>query len=354
MALTVTTSLVGKTFYSYDLDEIKITTNKPYVRVQLKVQEQIVFTSTYYAVGTVVCVRNLSSLFESVMEQMRASLLVFTLIANDNDHETTIPFSVLYCRDRIMDIPASDFLNGYFLTTNLNRLTTMHNVEQLWINLPYSSNYNNVMLDIATVIRLPDGSIVDYTYLNQQRVGSGLVYISVSAASVQDNVRCTYPGCTLLYFKVTHGSHVCRFYVQPCPSAEVFQFRNNFGCMETVAFPAVTTSKLESEFSEAKVNGQLSHYDVRHSRTYDVETPSLLASQMTWLEQFVTSYYVVKMVDNLPVRVLIKDYDFEQSNAPGAENKLSFTWQFADGRQTPHRISLRTGIFTEPFNDTFA
>jgi len=354
MALTINTSLVGKTFYSNDLDEISISTTKAYVQVQLKAQEQVVFSSTYYAVDGSVCVRNLSSLFEAVMDQLRIPLLVFTLIANDNDHETTIPFSVLYCRDRIIDIPASDFLNNSFLTTNLCRLTTMHNVEQLWINLPYSSSYNNVMMDIATVIRLQDGSIIEYTYTNQQRVGSGLVYITVGADSIQERVRYQYPGCTLLYFKVTHGTHVCRFYVQPCPSAEVFQFRNNFGCMETIAFPAVTTSKLESEFSEAKVNGQLSHYDVRHSRTYDVETASLLASQMTWLEQFVTSSRIVKMVNNVPELILIKDYDFEQSDAPGVENKLSFTWQFADGRQTPYRVSLYTNTFTKPFNETFA
>jgi len=48
--------------------------------------------------------------------------------------------------------------------------------------------------------------------------------------------------------------------------------------------------------------------------------------------------------------VLIKDYYFEQSNAPGVENKLSFTWQFADGRQTPYRVSLYTNTFTKPFN----
>lgn len=354
MALTINTSLVGKTFYSYALNEIDITTNKAYVRVQLKAQEQVVFSSTYYAVGGSVCVRNLSSLFEAVMDQLGYPYLVFTLIANDDSQEQTMPFSVLYCRDRIIDIPASDFLNNYFLTTNLCRLTTMHNDERLYFYISNNSSYNNVMLDFSTVVRLPDGSIVDYTYIGQQRVGSGLVFITVSAAGVQERVRNVYAGCTLLYFKVTHGNHVCRFYVQHCPSAEVFQFRNNFGCQEFVAFPAVTTSKLESEFSEAKVNGRLSHYDVRHSRTYDVETASLLASQMTWLEQFVTSKMIMKIDSNVIEHVLIKDYDFEQSDAPGVENKLSFTWQFADGRQTPYRVSLYTNTFTKPFNETFA
>lgn len=354
MALTITTTLVGKTFYSHELNDIYITTDRSYVRVVLKTGEQEVFSSTYYAVNGGVHVRNLSSFFEAVLNQKGSAILIFTLIANDGNQESTVPFTVLYCRDKIIDLPASDFLEGYFLTSNLNRLTTIHSREELSLYLSYSNTYNNLTLKIAMQLRLTDGSIVSHTYNSFRRVGSGIVSVGITVADVLYNARTAYPGCSLLYFMLTCENRVCRFYVMPCPSVEQFSFRNNFGCMETVSFPAVTTTKLESDFSEAKVDGLLSHYDVRHSRTYEIETSSLISSHMTWLEQFVTSPRIIMYLGQESNHVLIKNYSFEQTNAPGAENKLSFTWQFADGRQTPHRISLSTGIFTEPFNDTFA
>lgn len=354
MAVHITTSLNGNTFFSCDLNEIDISTDKPSVNIQLKVSNEVVFNSTYYAVNGHVRVTDLSSLFEAVMEQKGSTYITFTLIANDKDGEHIVTFFVIFCRDKILNISAYDFLNGYFLTTNLNRLTTIHSKEQLSFYLSNSAQYNMIMVSYKMKVRQTDGTIADYNYDSTRRVGTGVVTISFSVSEVQDWARTEYPGCTLLYFSVTHGSLVCRFYVQPCPSAEVFRFQNNFGCMENVSLPAVTTSKLESEFSEAKVNGRLSHYDVRHTRSFDVESAPLLASQMTWLEQFVTSPNVMVWKDGYFEHVLIKDYSFEQTNAPGEENTLSFTWQFADGRQTKRRINLHTGIFTEPFNDVYA
>lgn len=353
MAVSIQTSLIGQTFYSCDLDEITFSTNRPFVKVTLIVRNEETFASTYYAVNGTVRVRNLSSLFEAMMNQLSLVYATITLVANDGDNEQTNSFNILICRDHIIDLPAEDFLNGYFLTTNLNRLTTIHSKEQLSFYVSLTLFQNVLPFTYEMKVRLLDGTIQDFSITKAKRVGTGVVSIIISIADVQDWARDKYPGCTLLYFKVSYKNFVCRYYVQPCPSANVFSFTNNFGCRETVSFPAVTKSIIETDFSEAMVNGRLSHYDVRHSRTYEVETPPLLANHMVWLEQFVTSSSILVLKGEKYEPVLIKDYGYEHTNAPGEENTLSFTWEFADGRQTPHRISLHTGIFTEPFNEVY-
>ena len=69
MAIRIDTQLSGKTFYSNALNEIRISTTASSVQVQLKVNEETVFSSMYYAADEVVQVRNLSSFFEALMEE---------------------------------------------------------------------------------------------------------------------------------------------------------------------------------------------------------------------------------------------------------------------------------------------
>jgi hypothetical protein len=162
-------------------------------------------------------------------------------------------------------------------------------------------------------------------------------------------------GTQLLSFTLTFNNRVCHFYLVPCPDAKIFRFKNIFGCEEAVAFPATTIAHLETDYSEAMVGGKLLHYDVKHARSYEVQTASLLAHHMTWLEQFLTSSDIhLKMPGGMYSRVLIKEYEFAQTDAPGEENTLNFTWIFSDLRETPHRYTYNVGIFTEQFNDIFA
>ena len=74
------------------------------------------------------------------------------------------------------------------------------------------------------------------------------------------------------------------------------------------------------------------------------------------IQEFVvpSSFIMRKLPDGMFADVLIKEYSFEQTDAPGEENTLSFTWQFADGKQSTQRYSIHTGIFTEQYNQIFA
>ena len=366
MAIRIDTQLSGKTFYSNALNEIRISTTASSVQVQLKVNEETVFSSMYYAADGVVQVRNLSSFFEALMEEREVSLLGFTVKAAIAEEETAAAaataaenavssaFIVLYCRDAIIDIPAETFLQDYFLTTHVSRFTTAQSCEHLSLYRPDSADSAPMTLRVTMWLSLPDGRVVSHTYQTQLSAGVGVVGISLPVPDVLLHARAAYADCRLLSFELTVDKRRCMFYVQPCPSAELFMFRNNFGCWESVSFPAESRCVLETSYSESQVDGLLSAYDVRHTRRYELESCSLVPNAMRWLEQFVRSSQVLHGQGDAAQRVLIKEYRYERSNAAGAPHQLSFSWQYADGRRAHDVLTLDSSIFTEPFNETYA
>ena len=356
MAIRIDTQLSGKTFYSNALNEIRISTTASSVQVQLKVNEETVFSSMYYAADGVVQVRNLSSFFEALMEEREVSLLGFTVKALEAADENAVSstFFVLYCRDAIIDIPAETFLQDYFLTTHVSRFTTAQSCEHLSLYRPDSAGSAPITLQVKMWLSLPDGSVVSHTYQTQLSAGVGVVGISLPVPDVLLHARAAYADCRLLSFELTVDKRRCMFYVQPCPSAELFMFRNNFGCWESVSFPAESRCVLETSYSESQVDGLLSAYDVRHTRRYELESCLLVPNAMRWLEQFVRSSQVLHGQGDAAQRVLIKEYRYERSNAAGAPHQLSFSWQYVDGRRAHDVLTLDSSIFTEPFNETYA
>ena len=358
MAIRIDTQLSGKTFYSNALNEIRISTTAASVQVQLKVNEETVFSSMYYAADGVVQVRNLSSFFEALMEEREVSLLGFTVkaIAEAAAAENAVSstFFVLYCRDAIIDIPAETFLQDYFLTTHVSRFTTAQSCEHLSLYRPDSAGSVPITLRVTMWLSLPDDRVVSHTYQSQLSAGVGVVGISLPVPDVLLHARAAYADCRLLSFELTVDKRRCMFYVQPCPSAELFMFRNNFGCWESVSFPSESRCVLETSYSESQVDGMLSAYDVRHTRRYELESCLLVPNAMRWLEQFVRSSQVLHGQGDAAQRVLIKEYRYERSNAAGAPHQLSFSWQYADGRRAHDVLTLDSSIFTEPFNETYA
>lgn len=359
MAIRIDTQLSGKTFYSNALNEIRISTTASSVQVQLKVNEETVFSSMYYAADGVVQVRNLSSFFEALMEEREVSLLGFTVkaaiaIEAADENAVSSTFFVLYCRDAIIDIPAETFLQDYFLTTHVSRFTTAQSCEHLSLYRPDSAGSVPITLRVKMWLGLPDGRVVSHTYQSQLSAGVGVVGISLSVPDVLLHARAAYADCRLLSFELTVDKRRCMFYVQPCPSAELFMFRNNFGCWESVSFPSESRCVLETSYSESQVDGLLSAYDVRHTRRYELESCLLVPNAMRWLEQFVRSSQVLHGQGDAAQRVLIKEYRYERSNAAGAPHQLSFSWQYADGRRAHDVLTLDSSIFTEPFNETYA
>ena len=177
--------------------------------------------------------------------------------------------------------PVADFIANSFLTTNTHRLITMHGQDVLSFYIAGSGNYAVASFKFNCIARKPDGSIGQYEYVSGRRFGYGVTSVAISATEQQAVCQSQFgAGTQLLSFTLTFNNRVCHFYLVPCPDAKIFRFKNIFGCEEAVAFPATTIAHLETDYSEAMVGGKLLHYDVKHARSYEVQTASLLAHHM--------------------------------------------------------------------------
>ena len=356
MALTLQTVVDGENFYSCNFPEISATSDQSYISFNLLVDGTTALSTRYYTVGGKITVRNLASCIEQAMEQNYKVYSAVQILLTAGSQTSSAMCHVLLCKSKCLTTPVADFIANSFLTTNTHRLITMHGQDVLSFYIAGSGNYAVASFKFNCIARKPDGSIGQYEYVSGRRFGYGVTSVAISATEQQAVCQSQFgSGTQLLSFTLTFNNRVCHFYLVPCPDAKIFRFKNIFGCEEAVAFSATTIAHLETDYSEAMVGGKLLHYDVKHARSYEVQSASLLAHHMTWLEQFLTSSDIhLKMPGGMYASVLIKEYEFAQTDAPGEENTLNFTWIFSDQRETPHRYTYNVGIFTEQFNDIFA
>ena len=356
MALTLNTTIDQQKFYSCDFPDLSISTSYGLATISIAVNGSTALHTIYYAVNGLIRVRNLVPVIELAMERLYKAYCTVGIEIYVANETVTASCDVLLCKSRCMETDVESFLTTSFITTNTHRLVTVHEEDVISYFIPGSGQYSVGTFRYDCIVRKADGSIGTYEWVSGRRFAYGIGYTAISIIDIQDTCSRHFGiECQLLSFRLTFGKRMLQYFVVPCASAKSFRFYNVFGCQEAVAFPSATISHLESDFSEALIDGKLMHYDVKHTRTYEEQTAQLLSSHMEWLEQFLTSSSIMyKLPDGMFADVLIKEYSFEQTNAPGEENTLTFTWQFADGRQTTHRYNIHTGIFTEHYNPSFA
>ena len=355
MALNLNTSVDEREFYSCDFPDLSITTTNEHIDISVLVNGRSALSTRYYAVNGMVNVRNLVPVIEQTMQQLQNPFCTVSITITDTYETISASCQVLLCKARCMSVDVNTFITSSFLTTNFHRLVTMYEDDVLPFYIPGSDSYAVGAFKYNCLIRKADGTIVQYEWVSGRRLAYGISNAAISASDIHHTCALTYgTDCQLLSFTLTFDTRICHFYVLPCPAAKTFRFTNIFGCSEVVTLPTATVSKLESDYSEAIVDGKLLHYDIKHTRKYEEHTAQLFSGYMSWLEQFLTSSDIrIKLPDGRYADVLIKEYTFELSNAPGEENTLSFTWQFSDGKQTTYRHSIQTGIFTEQYNPAF-
>ena len=330
MALSITNTF-AQVYFTCDIPNLNITTTRSSVEVTLRLNSTIIFTGTYYASSGTVVVRDIASIFESYYLQNNLSLGTAAIAVSDGANSASASFTAIYCRIHCTSVAASDFLSGSFFTTALVRLTTIQCPQYLSCNL--ANGTHNVTIRMQ--VQRPNGEILPYAWVRTIYASDeSVTTFDVHPADMQARAAnlLNIPEAKLLSYTVSLGNRTCSFYVQHVPHSRCFLFRNIFNCQDAIAFPAETTTQLETDFSEALVEHTLMHYDIQHTYSYETKTGELLTAQASFIEQFITS---PKIQLNTPVNgqyplVLISDYEHKISDAPGKSNTISFTWQLAD------------------------
>lgn len=352
MALSVSTT-IEPTYFSCDIPNITISTARESVAIEVKAKGTSIFSSKFYASRGMVTLRDLNPIIEAYCVRNGLSVTDISIVATDSDGSTTMSFTTIFCHFRCIAMNASSFLTGAFFTTATSRLTTLDCPELL----SFYSEAGTFAFKIATMVQLPNGSITSHEYAKKYQTSSPRVgTVAFKPADIEQTVsQALKMEVKLLQFSVSLGSRVCRFFVQRVPEARCFYFWNVFNCKEAIAFPAETVSNLETEYSEAVIGHEFAQYDIEHAYTYETKTGEMLSVQLSWIEQFLTSPKILlgKAQNGAYPVVLIKDYEYEHSDAPGQAKSVEFTWKLADKRLTLHEFEMNGGIFTAQYTEEY-
>jgi len=311
------------------------------------------FSTTYYASGGKVLVRDLVSVIETFFIQNNYSYRAIALNIEAGEDVESATLNIIYCHFRLFSKSAESFLTGNFFTTASSRMVTLDCPQ-------YLAGYfgkGRHSVSVSAIVKLPNGSTraVNYSY-SINAITNRVMTLSIIPAEIESELSTSlHMDVKLLQFSYTIGSRRCHFFIQRVPFARCFYFWNAFNCKETIAFPSETITELETDFSEAVIEHRLQQYDVEHSYSYETQTGDLLSNQTSWIEQFLTSPKILlaQTINGENPTVLIVDYEHKVTDAPGNSNQINFKWKFADKRLTLNDFILDDGIFTEQYTEEY-
>lgn len=371
MALSFTTNL-GDAYFTSEIPDVGISTTTQWVdftiaRLRHDTHDTFyaIFSTRYYAVNGTVTVLDIHSILENYMlvEQMSAGDFCFFVESETESlrHDMTI----VYCKSLPQGVSASEMINKHFLTSVYQRFITQDATVPLYYYQPFNSAclrpgyYRVVTYIFRIVILLENGQTETVTSITGGRAGGwGLQRYDVTLANVMGQVSASYGAFSVVSFSISINDRRTTFFVDRRHSQRQFYFRNAFNVWELAIIPASQKSKVESDSSMALCGDTFIQYDIQHTRTFEVQTASLLLAHARWFEQLVTSPEIrIKdiagtAVEALP-QILIVDYDYEVDDAPGAVNAFNFTWKYADSRSYINLSYITAGVFSEQFSPQF-
>lgn len=274
-------------------------------------------------------------------------------IQADNYIVLSPEFTVIYSAFKIQNY--ADFLNTHFLTTRQSfRIHRQKRQLLYWYkadNVNTDSHYIDCVVDSYSnegekkVLTIDQGS-------NQY---SGMISTIVNPSDIQALLDSTFSSDSgrLLSFTVHRGSRSITFFVTDETPDFTLGFLDGFGCYVYADFHAITRRQLKADRSEASCLNHSVFYDDRSHFEYEVETSFLSSDEALWLEQLLSSRYVVFLHSySRTDEILITSVETEISDSHEAKNKIKFTYKLSDRIPTftPQSASQ---CFTPQFIDVF-
>lgn len=354
---------------SCDLPDIQIFTDQASVDFQLLAANAVLLEGTYYAHNGTATIGDIASIIEPYMEgDPENALTQFRIVANtDADGEVSVDFTVLYCAHELGLYDFPDWAKENFLTLcPVQRIAPDGFISLSW----YTTEREGISFLVYTTYLDSDGNRGTYRYVQS---GNGLIAhfngIKTELVFLRDVVatlkeRLKIESLTLQSVTLRCGNRSATFFVDPMLSGIVpFYYLNNFGQVEQLAVPTVTTEKVKSDRSIASLSKTSQFYDITTSKEYEVETGGLTSDECAQAEQMLTSPCVRVPFGHDAVayetdffaqtEILITDFTSEISNGDEKLNSVKFTWRFADNR--PKTVAPYTpGIFNDKFQPPFS
>jgi hypothetical protein len=348
---------------SSQIGDIDIESSHSYVDVKITGFGGVtILDERYYIYNSHVTLYNIALIFEANMRNSGYTYTDYTVtISTDGADYDTMTLHVLYCdRYTVCTLPETFFTEN-FLTTLRSRRIASGTAVQLYLlatsgeSLAYTIAYHYRTKSDDTI---RTGSFVT----NSGRTATATSVVTLNITETDILAQIATSDAELVSYTVTCGQRSATFFIdRNLDGARQFAFRNCFNVLEVAQFQGVTTAKTDVDRSVAVVNGVSSFYNQQATKTYEVEVPGLTADESEWVDQLLTSYEVITVVDNpcdsadplVLATVLITDMTCEMQDGDEKPNSLKFTWRYANDRPFI-QLTASSGIFTSPYNVVFS
>lgn len=298
----------------------------------------VIFYNTYIPDDSgMVHIYDIDRILDNYITDVHAT---FTLSVADE----TLTIVVFKCSTQV-DIPATEFVENYFLTPHTRKTTTLYRDEGLSIYNPTDEAVDV----IATCDYYNNGEMSQQT----QTVGSAPS--GLSAFEVSPALFVSPKLGQLMGYTITAGNRVKTFDVRRHkPDAVGVAYKNAFGVWEHFYFEGLLQTEMDYTRAHAVIGGRLVPYDVQEVQSFKANT-----GPIPWGEEI----YVYDLCRSLSVNLLnpqgtseeivVTDSEVKSNNAQDAISDFVVTFRRADRLTSKITTPKSVELFDDTFDDTF-
>ncbi len=335
MATNITNSFDTIYLTAHLPENVYIGTSASSIVVEISVDGDTVFSSTYYPYNQVVCVRDIRSIVEAAMFDQGLDMATLQIEAREPGGASSVVDDVkVICSDFKSALGSEAFLLQNFLTTRdcalvpRNGRVLLHNYAKAYAQ---GSNYAVIHYSVYHI----SGQTFQYnvSFSSMQSTTTKIVSANLTYAYFKGMVDNAYnTNCKVHGVEYHIGNRQFNIFFTDEEPTEQFEFLNAFNMQETVYLFGTTTTKTEVERSEALCGRKSKFYDETVKVKHEVETAPMPYKEAKWLSQMFTSRWVVRPVgDGMTAEVLISDITSEVTDSDKELIRLKFAWKYADG-----------------------
>jgi hypothetical protein len=286
-------------------------------------------------------IRDLAKLFLTYIPRttLRADFII--TLTPDGAAAQTIHTTVLYGLAEI-DVPATDFLTGRFLTLLPGEKITFAGQKE------FLSLYPAEQTNVAACAYYPSGV---WTTKNMViNTVNQIVTIDVSPAALFENPE------QINYYTIAAGNRYFTFYIKPVlpPEFTQYVFLNAFGVKETFIPGAITTRENKYDNKFGRFSGRYRKYSDEVVKNYTANTGILTDAMAGWMEDLFLSKDVFLLTGSgIEEEIVIEESTVKRMTAPDELPAFEFKYRLSKFNQHEYSLSKATRIFDDSFDYTF-
>ena len=338
-------------FTSYIPNTINIESDAKSVKVSIKCDGEIIFTTTLYPYDDIATLYDPRSVIEEYMEEKALNFVKLVFITESSESViSTSESTTIYSRVNVETVDVSYFIRCHFLTS-LSSFVIPRDGTQ---SLTYIT-YENQEVEAYTecLIQVDGEEYHRLVRLKETEVKYDHIAIHSFAISPQQIINKLGLKGRILQLTVHRGALAKTFYVVDRTPNLTLIVRNEFNAEEYIHLNCVTKRKLVLGRSTTTCLGTTAFYDDKSEYEYEVESAMLRYEEACHFSELLLSYSIELLEFNQArIPIIITDLSSEVSDADNATNSIKFKYKFTT-RRFPATFKYPVNVFDDPFHRTF-